>query len=141
MVDKRFGPSEGSAIGVRQATCCNALNLARCDPKGPLARASVPDSPPPASTSRWLSAAPLAFVLLWSTGFIVAKYAAPHAPPLTFLLYRFAGAVAILLPLIAITKAPWPRGANSWRDVMIVGVLLQATYLGGVWFAIAMGMP
>jgi drug/metabolite transporter (DMT)-like permease len=99
----------------------------------------VPEPRPP--TSAWLSAAPLAFVLLWSTGFIVAKYAAPHAPPLTFLLYRFAGAIAILLPLIAITKAPWPRGANSWRDVMIVGVLLQATYLGGVWSAIAMGMP
>jgi len=28
-----------------------------------------------------------------------------------------------------------------WRDVVIVGVLLQATYLGGVWVAIAMGMP
>jgi len=101
----------------------------------------VPEPRPPTTIFAWLSAAPLAFVLLWSTGFIVAKYAAPHAPPLTFLLYRFAGAVAILLPLIAITKAPWPRGANSWRDVIIVGVLLQATYLGGVWSAIAMGMP
>jgi drug/metabolite transporter (DMT)-like permease len=89
----------------------------------------------------WLAAAPLVFVLLWSTGFIVAKYAAPHAPPLTFLLYRFAGAIAILLPIIAVTKAPWPRTASMWRDVVIVGVLLQATYLGGVWVAIAMGMP
>ena len=91
--------------------------------------------------SAWLAAAPLAFVLLWSTGFIVAKYAAPHAPPLTFLLYRFAGAIAILLPIIAITQAPWPRTARTWRDVIIVGVLLQATYLGGVWIAIALGMP
>ena len=89
----------------------------------------------------WLAAAPLAFVLLWSTGFIVAKYAAPHAPPLTFLLYRFAGAIAILLPIIAVTRAPWPRTASTWRDVIIVGVLLQATYLGGVWVAIALGMP
>jgi len=89
----------------------------------------------------WVAAAPLVFVLLWSTGFIVAKYAAPHAPPLTFLLYRFAGAIAILLPIIAVTKAPWPRTASAWRDVVIVGVLLQATYLGGVWVAIAMGMP
>ena len=80
-------------------------------------------------------------MLLWSTGFIVAKYAAPHAPPLTFLLYRFAGAIAILLPIIAVTKAPWPRGARGWRDVIVVGVLLQATYLGGVWLAIALGMP
>lgn len=89
----------------------------------------------------WLAAAPLVFVLLWSTGFIVAKYAAPHAPPLTFLLYRFAGAIAILLPIIAVTRAPWPRTASKWRDVAIVGVLLQATYLGGVWVAIALGMP
>ncbi len=92
-------------------------------------------------TPVWLAAAPLAFVLLWSTGFIVAKYAAPHAPPLTFLLYRFAGVIAILLPIIAVTRAPWPRTARTWRDVIIVGVLLQATYLGGVWVAIALGMP
>lgn len=84
---------------------------------------------------------PLAFVVLWSTGFIVAKYAAPHAPPITFLLYRFAGAIAILIPIIILTRAPWPRTAAGWRDVAIVGVLLQATYLGGVWVAIALGMP
>ena len=92
-------------------------------------------------TPAWLAAAPLAFVLLWSTGFIVAKYAAPHSPPLTFLLYRFAGAIAILLPIVAVTRAAWPRRASTWRDVIIVGVLLQATYLGGVWVAIALGMP
>lgn len=91
--------------------------------------------------SGWLTAAPLAFVLLWSTGFIVAKYAAPHAPPLTFLLIRFAGTIAILLPIILITRAPWPRTAREWRDVAIVGVLLQATYLAGVWVAISLGMP
>ena len=84
---------------------------------------------------------PFAFVLLWSTGFIVAKFAVPHAPPLTFLLYRFAGVVAVLLPIIAITRAPWPRGLSAWRDIAVVGVLLQAIYLGGVWAAIALGMP
>ncbi len=89
----------------------------------------------------WLSAAPLVFVLLWSTGFIVAKYAAPHAPPLTFLVYRFAGVVAILLPIVAVSRAPWPRGWRAWCDVIIVGVLLQATYLAGVWAAISLGMP
>jgi drug/metabolite transporter (DMT)-like permease len=83
----------------------------------------------------------MTFVLLWSTGFIVAKYAAPHAPPLTFLLLRFAGTLAILLPVIAITRAAWPSTPAEWRDVIVVGVLLQATYLGGVWIAIALGMP
>jgi len=90
---------------------------------------------------RWLTITPLAFVLLWSTGFIVAKYAVPHAPPLTFLLYRFAGVIVILLPIVALTRAPWPRTARAWFDVAVVGVLLQATYLGGVWVAIALGMP
>jgi drug/metabolite transporter (DMT)-like permease len=84
---------------------------------------------------------PVVFVLLWSTGFIVAKYASPHAPPLAFLLWRYAAVVAVLLPIIAITGAPWPRNLASWLHVAVVGVLLQATYLGGVWWAIAEGMP
>jgi drug/metabolite transporter (DMT)-like permease len=84
---------------------------------------------------------PAAFVLLWSTGFIVAKYAAPHAPPLAFLLWRFAAVVIVLLPVIAMTAAPWPRGSSAWVHVAVAGVLLQAVYLGGVWWAIAEGMP
>jgi drug/metabolite transporter (DMT)-like permease len=94
-----------------------------------------------AARQGWLAAMPFVFVLLWSTGFIVAKLAAPHAPPLTFLLYRFAGVIVVLLPIVALTRAPWPRTPAAWRDVAVVGVLLQATYLGGVWVAIALGMP
>lgn len=84
---------------------------------------------------------PAVFVLLWSTGFIVARYASPHAPPLVFLLWRYATAVVVLLPIIAFSGAPWPRSAAAWLHVAVVGVLLQATYLGGVWWAIAEGMP
>ncbi|GAB4467655.1 MAG: DMT family transporter [Burkholderiaceae bacterium] len=89
----------------------------------------------------WVATMPAVFVLLWSTGFIVAKYAAPHAPPLTFLLYRFAGIVALLLPLIWASGAPWPRTPLQWLHVAVAGMLLQAVYLGGVWYAIAQGMP
>lgn len=89
----------------------------------------------------WLAVMPVVFVLLWSTGFIVAKYAAPYAPPLTFLLYRFAGVVAVLLALIWVTGAAWPRVPLQWLHVAVAGVLLQAVYLGGVWYAIAHGMP
>ncbi len=84
---------------------------------------------------------PVVFVFLWSTGFIVAKFAAPHAPPLTFLLWRYAAVVLVLLPIIAATRAPWPRTLAAWLHVAAVGVLLQATYLGGVWWAIAEGVP
>ncbi len=84
---------------------------------------------------------PVVFVFLWSTGFIVAKYAAAHSPPLTFLLWRYGAVVLVLLPIIAVTRAPWPRTLAAWLHVAAVGVLLQATYLGGVWWAIAEGVP
>jgi drug/metabolite transporter (DMT)-like permease len=99
------------------------------------------DGQPWHGTPKFIAVMPVVFVLLWSTGFIVAKYASPHAPPLAFLLWRYAAVVAVLLPIIAITGAPWPRNLVSWLHVAVVGVLLQATYLGGVWWAIAEGMP
>lgn len=89
----------------------------------------------------WFAAMPAIFVLLWSTGFIVARYAAPHAPPLTFLLWRFGAVIVVLLPVIALTRAPWPRFGRPWVHIAAAGVLLQAVYLGGVWWAIAAGMP
>ena len=32
-----------------------------------------------------IRAMPWVFVLIWSTGFVVARFGMPHAPPLTFL--------------------------------------------------------
>jgi drug/metabolite transporter (DMT)-like permease len=87
----------------------------------------------------WLSPVPVFFVLLWSTGFIVAKFGLPYAPPLTFLLLRCAAVLAVLLPIVLIWKAPWPTGAVG--HVAVAGLLLQAGYLGGVWCAIKLGMP
>ncbi len=79
------------------------------------------------------------FVLLWSTGFIVAKFGLPYAPPLTFLLLRFLGVLAILLPLVLLLRAPWPVG--QLRQIAVAGILMQAGYLAGVWCAIKLGMP
>ncbi|WP_425547935.1 DMT family transporter [Actimicrobium antarcticum] len=82
---------------------------------------------------------PWFFVLLWSTGFIVAKFGLPFAPPLTFLLLRFAGVLLVLIPLVLLFRAPWPVGRI--RHVAVAGVLVQAGYLAGVWCAIKLGMP
>ncbi len=88
----------------------------------------------------WLSPIPIFFVLLWSTGFIVAKFGLPYAPPLTFLMIRCALAVCVLVPMVLIWKAPWPRGAAIFH-IAAAGLLLQAGYLAGVWCAIKLGMP
>jgi drug/metabolite transporter (DMT)-like permease len=90
------------------------------------------------STPFW-SPLPVFFVLLWSTGFIVAKFGLPYAPPLTFLLLRFLGVLLILVPAVLVLKAPWPAG--KIRHIALAGLLVQAGYLGGVWCAIKLGMP
>lgn len=82
---------------------------------------------------------PFVFVILWSTGFVVAKFGLPYAPPLTFLLLRFAGVLLVLGPLVLIMRAPWPAGRVG--HIALAGVLVQAGYLAGVWCAIKLGMP
>jgi drug/metabolite transporter (DMT)-like permease len=106
---------------------------------------SDPSAAQPARTSTsapragWLAPVPLFFVVLWSTGFIAAKYGLPYAPPFSFLILRCVGAVLVLLPLVLLSRAPWPRGRIL--HVALAGLLLQAGYLGGVWSAIKIGMP
>jgi drug/metabolite transporter (DMT)-like permease len=88
----------------------------------------------------WLSPIPVFFVLLWSTGFIVAKFGLPFAPPLTFLILRCAGVLLVLVPCVLIWKAPWPKG-SAIGHIAVAGLLMQAGYLSGVWCAIKLGMP
>ncbi len=83
---------------------------------------------------------PALFVLLWSTGFIAAKYGLPYAPPLTFLLYRFV-LVAVLMTVVALaTGATWPRPFEA-AHVAVAAWLVHGLYLGGVFVALAGGMP
>jgi drug/metabolite transporter (DMT)-like permease len=89
--------------------------------------------------NRLLALMPFVFVILWSTGFIVAKFGLPYAPPLTFLFLRFGGVSLVLLPLVLIARAPWPHGRMF--DIALSGVLVHAGYVGGVWCAIRLGMP
>jgi drug/metabolite transporter (DMT)-like permease len=88
----------------------------------------------------WVRAAPLVFVLIWSTGFIVARYGMPHAPPFSFLAWRFLLSVLCFLVWIRWSGASWPKGKGQWAHLCMVGLLMQAGYLGGVWAAVKGGM-
>jgi drug/metabolite transporter (DMT)-like permease len=88
----------------------------------------------------WLAAMPGLFVLLWSTGFVSAKYGLPYAEPLTFLVLRFALVVALMLPLALAMRAVWPRSLAQLAHVAVVGVLMQGGYLAGVFCSIHLGM-
>ncbi len=87
-----------------------------------------------------MRATPFAFVVIWASGFVVAKYAAPYAEPLSFLVLRYAGVVVLMLALALMARAPWPRGRQVLH-IAVAGVGIQAGYLGGVWAAVAAGMP
>ncbi|MBW3097006.1 DMT family transporter [Pseudohoeflea coraliihabitans] len=88
---------------------------------------------------------PAIFVLLWSTGWVVAKFAAPHADPLTFLSARYAAAIVAFAIVIAIVRLrqrqPQPQPRLAWKHAIFSGVFLHGLYLGGVWWAIAEGVP
>lgn len=85
-------------------------------------------------------ATPFLFVIVWASGFVVAKYAAPYAEPLSFLILRYAGVVVLMLVLALVAGAPWP-GRRQAVHIAVAGVGIQAGYLGGVWAAVAAGMP
>ena len=82
---------------------------------------------------------PILFVLIWSTGFIVAKAVSPHADLQAFLVARFmlTGLVMGIAALAA--GAQWPRGRRLGPHLR-AGALMQGVYLCASYWAIAHGM-
>jgi drug/metabolite transporter (DMT)-like permease len=85
-------------------------------------------------------AMPAVFVLIWSTGFIVARYGMPHAPPMKFLAVRYVLSVACFLAWAMIARAAWPANRAQFGHLAVTGILMHAGYLGGVWAAVKDGM-
>ncbi|WP_439113374.1 DMT family transporter [Hydrogenophaga sp.] len=94
----------------------------------------------PVKDNAWLRAMPWVFVLIWSTGFIVARYGMPHAPPMKFLAVRYALSILCFLPWIWFSGVKWPANRTQWLHLAVTGVLMHAGYLGGVWAAVKAGM-
>ena len=84
---------------------------------------------------------PLLFVLLWSTGFIGAKYGLPYAEPLTFLVARYVLVIGVMGLLALAMRAPWPASPREAIHIGVTGLLVQALYLGGVFMSIHRGLP
>jgi drug/metabolite transporter (DMT)-like permease len=93
-----------------------------------------------ASQDRLVRAMPAVFVLIWSTGFIVARFGMPYAPPFKFLVLRYLfSAICFALWAFA-ARAAWPRERSQLLHLGMTGVLMHAGYLGGVWAAVKDGM-
>jgi drug/metabolite transporter (DMT)-like permease len=79
-----------------------------------------------------------AFVLLWSSGYVVGAVAIGVADPLPLLAARFALASVVAVPL-ALRRGSW-RGAPLGR-LAVIGLLLQVVQFGCVYGGLALGVP
>lgn len=85
--------------------------------------------------------APAIFVLLWSTGWVVAKYAAIISEPLTFLSIRYVVAALLFAGLCLASGVTWPRDRRTILHAIVSGAFLHGLYLGALWWAIGQGVP
>ena len=85
--------------------------------------------------------APSLFVLLWSTGFVGAKYGLPYADPFVFLSVRILLAALLLFALARALRMPVRIGRGAIARSGLIGFFLHACYLGGVFYSIAQGLP
>ncbi|WP_245881158.1 DMT family transporter [Thalassospira marina] len=84
---------------------------------------------------------PFVFVFLWSTGFVGAKFGLPYAEPFVFLLARFLIVIALMVPVVWLTRAKWPTRLRDALHIGVAGMLVHGIYLGGVFAAIDHGLP
>lgn len=97
------------------------------------------DSSAPASAlSR---AAPIVFVVLWASGFVVARLVRPYVEPESFVTLRFALSALVLAGIAIIGGATWPCTRRGWRDSLVAGALMQGVYIGGVFWSVKHGLP
>ena len=93
-----------------------------------------------ADNAALLRAMPWVFVLIWSTGFVVARLGMPHAGPMAFLAWRYGLSILVFLLWASWARAPWPQGRAQWAHLAVTGLLMHAGYLGGVWVAVKGGL-
>lgn len=102
----------------------------------------VSDTPSASSPSLELLAkfAPIIFLLLWGSGFGVAKVGLQHVEPLTFLVLRFGIIVVVVTPLFFIMRPAMPKRFADWFHIAFVGLMMQAVYFGAAFTGMSLGV-
>lgn len=90
---------------------------------------------------RLIFLAPWIFILIWSSGFVVAKFAFADGDSLYFLSLRLLLAAGILYLITLALKQPRRLDRAQVVASLAIGLTLHGLYLGGVWYAIELGAP
>ena len=91
-------------------------------------------------TDMFSTLAPLLFVVIWSTGLVVARAVVPHASTELFLFVRLLLSAGLLGVLAFVARERWPRGPQLTRH-LLAGALLHGVYLSAAYWAVKHGMP
>ena len=90
---------------------------------------------------RLVSAAPWIFIVIWSSGFVVAKFAFADADANYFLAIRLILAALILFALTLALRQPVRLSRTDLKASLLIGLALHGLYLAGVWYAVELGAP
>ena len=86
-------------------------------------------------------AIPATFVLIWASGFVAARFIAPHAEPLAFVATRLVLTVMAFVAIGLALGSRWPSDRKAWGDALVAGVLMQGIYVAGVFWSVNRGLP
>ncbi|WP_227979118.1 DMT family transporter [Nocardia spumae] len=82
------------------------------------------------------TAAPVAFVVMWSSAFIAGIIGVGAAPPMVVLFARYVLAGLVLTLYAVLAQAKWPRG-RELAHVAVAGLLMQMVQFGAFYTAMA----
>ena len=85
-------------------------------------------------------AAPVIFVVLWSTGFVATKYVLIGAEPVTYLAIRMGLVIILMAIVVAVWRPQWPSWSGVGHSIM-AGILVHGFYLGGTAVVIEHAVP
>lgn len=105
-----------------------------------MSRSGLPATSASVTDGSFHIAAPFLFVMLYGTGFVGAKFGLPYAPPMTFLVLRFAIAASIVALIAAGFRARWPATSREALHICVAGSLTVGTFSAGVFVAINLGL-
>lgn len=88
----------------------------------------------------WLVFAPAIFLVMWSTGYVAAKFGLGYIEPMTFLALRFACVIAIMAVLFVFLRPPLPKSPAEWMHLAVVGFMLQSLYFGMCYMSFTAGL-
>jgi drug/metabolite transporter (DMT)-like permease len=82
----------------------------------------------------------IAFVLVWSSGYVFGALATQVIAPLAVTMWRFLVAAAVLAAIAWVRREQWPRG-RQLVQLAAIGVPMFAIQFGALYTALADGMP